>query len=227
MLGAVRIMVQPKPKSAKIYLRVEDRFFDFMWANVMPDGSVIMGLRFEAQQQIELVSEQHGSEAPPVIEAPKIVCHPKISFHPSGHYKLDARVGLTLTSIDRATVMGPRLIDIDRPRRMLEILLPKNLPRASAPITDRDIVLNATTAPRAPFICTVSCMSEPQFNHVISANGKFVNTSTWEFTNAFANQSHRWVWKLRTSAEQTIFPSRFIVALLGEIKWGKEAESGF
>jgi hypothetical protein len=191
----------------------------------MPDGSVIMGLRFEAQQQIELVvGEQDGTLRPPDIEAPKIVCHPKVSFHPSGHYKLDAQVGLTSTTIDRATVIGPRLQEIDEPRRMLEILVPPLLPKASKPLTDTDIVLDATTAPRTPLSCTISCMSEQQFQRVMSSNCRFVDTSTWEFIQALANESHVWVWTLRTSAEQTIYPNRFILGLLGEVKWGQEVD---
>ena len=137
-----------KPKSAKVYIRVGDCLFDFMWANVISDGSVIMGLRFQGQQHIEVVAERDRQLRPPQIEALRIVCHPKISFHPSGHYKLDAQVGLTATSIDRATVTGPRFENIDEPCRMLEVLLPEVLPVASKGIADRDIILDATTAPR-------------------------------------------------------------------------------
>lgn len=211
-----------KPKSAKIYIRVEDRLFDFMWANMMPDASVILGLRFAGQQQIELVAERDGQLRPPEIESPRIVCYPKISFHPSGRYKLDAKVGLSRTSIDRSTVVGPRLEDIGEPRRMLEVLLPEVLPVASTAITDRDIVLDATTAPRQPLVCTISCMSEREFHRVMDANAQFVDTSTWEFIHALTNKTHVWVWTLRVSSEHAIYPNRFIICLLGEIKWGKE-----
>jgi len=215
-----------KPKSAKVYIRVGDCLFDFMWANVISDGSVIMGLRFQGQQQIEVVAERDRQLRPPQIEALRIVCHPKISFHPSGHYKLDAQVGLTATSIDRATVTGPRFENIDEPCRMLEVLLPEVLPVASKGIADRDIILDATTAPRQPLVCTISCMSKQQFHHVMDSNSKFVDTSTWEFVHALENESHIWVWTLRTSQEQTIYPNRFIIGLLGEIKWGKVPEHG-
>lgn len=215
-----------KPKSAKIYIRVEDRLYDFMWANVMADESVVMGLRFEGQQQIELVAEHDGQRRPPQIEAPRIVCHPKISFHRSGHYKLDAKVGLTPSLVDRSTVIGPRLEDIDEPRRMLEVLLPEVLPVASKDITDRDIILDASTAPRQPLACTISCMSEREFHRVMDANAKFVDTSSWEFVHALKSERHVWVWALRTSPGHTNYPNRFIIGLLGEVKWGKESESG-
>lgn len=212
-----------QPKSAKVYIRVEDRLFDFMWANVMPDGSVVMGLCFKGRQQIELVAERDRQLRPPRIEAPRIVCYPKISFHPSGRYKLDAQVGLTSTSVDRSTIIGPRLEHIDEPRRMLEVLLPKVLPIASKATTNRDIIIDATTAPRQPLACTISCMSERWFQRVMEANTKFVDTSTWEFIYALTNESHVWVWTFRTTQEQTVYPNRFIISLLGEIKWGKEA----
>lgn len=215
-----------QPKSAKIYIRVEDRLFDFMWANVTPDSSIIMGLRFEGQQQIELIAESNRQLRPPQIEAPRVVCHPKISFHPSGHYKLDAQVGLTPTSVDRSTVIGPRLEDIDDPRRMLEVLLPEVLPFASKVITDRDIVLDATTSPRQPLACTISCMSKQQLYRIIDSQAKFVDTSTWEFFHALENETHAWVWTLRTSSEHIHYPNRFVIGLLGEVKWGKETPSG-
>lgn len=211
-----------RPKSAKVYVRVGDRLFDFMWANIGPDGTVMMGFRFEGQQQVELVVDRClGELRPPNIESPHHVSKPKISFHPSGHYKLDVQMGFNPCAIDRSTVIGPRLEEISAPRRMAELLFPETLPVAETAPTDRDIVLDATTAPRRPLICTISCMSSAKFVEIVAPETKVVDTSDWEFTHALTSGPHTWAWTLRTSPGHSKFPNRFIIGLLGEVRWGQ------
>jgi hypothetical protein len=211
-----------QPRSAKILISVDGRPFDFMWATVMPDASVIMGFRFEGSQQIELVAERDRQLRPPLLQAPRIVCYPKISFHPSGQYKLDATMGLTEESMDWSTVVGPRLQDIQQPRRMLEVLLPDALPNSRKKESDVAITLDASNAPRQPLICTISCMAKSEFHRIMDSDAKFVSTSTWEFVNALESESHVWVWTLRASSEHLVDPKRFILHLPGEVKWGAE-----
>jgi hypothetical protein len=215
-----------RPKSSKIYVRVGERLFDFMWFDIIADGSILMGLRFKGHNQIELVSERDGQLRPPQIEAPLVVSQPKISFHPSGHYKLDASMGKVPNAMDRSTVVGPRLQDIAEPRRMLELLLPQRLPVAQRQPTIRDIVLDASTAPHCPLACTVSCMSTSHYQCIVSSDTRFVDTSTWEFTHALEHGAQAWTWTLRTSIEATAYPNRFILGLLGQVKWGREFDAG-
>lgn len=182
----------------------------------------MMGFRFEGRQQIELVIDRFlGELRPPHIETPHLVSEPKISFHSSGHYKLDVQMGLNPRAIDRSTVIGPRLEEIAAPRRMAELLFPETLPVAETVPTNRDIVLDATTAPRRPLICTISCMSDARFPDIVAPGAKVVDTSDWEFTHALTSGTHTWAWTLRTSPEHTAYPNRFIIGLLGEVRWGQ------
>ena len=214
-----------RPKSARVYIRVEDRLFDFMWANVGPDGTVLMGLGFEGEQQIELVIDRDlGELRPPNIQAPRLVRKPKISFHSSGHYKLDVQMGLDPNALDRSTVVGPRLEEITGPRRMLELLLPAQLPIARECPSERDIVLDATTAPRTPLVCTVSCVSDARFPEMVAPNVRIVDNSDWEFTHGLTSGTHTWAWTLRTSPVHTEFSDRFIIHLLGEVRWGQDLD---
>ena len=216
-----------RPKSAKIYVRVGEQVFDFMWANVGPDTTVMLGFQFEAQQQVELVGDRElGELRPPAIEAPHVVSKPKISFHPSGYYKLDVQMGRNPRAIDRSTVIGPRIEQIVEPRRMVEILLPEALPITQAGPTEADIVLDATTAPQAPLLCTISCMAEEQFKRLVAPDVKVVNTSTWEFTHALTSGAHIWAWTLRTAKGHDVFPNRFILGLLGDVRWGQDIKDG-
>ncbi|MEX1203619.1 MAG: hypothetical protein WEB85_00050 [Dongiaceae bacterium] len=211
-----------RPKSAKVYVRVGDRLFDFMWANVGPDDTVMMGLRFQGDGQIELVIDPAlGELRPPNIEAPHVVSRPKISFHRSGQYKLDVQMGLNSCAIDRSTVIGPRFEDIVAPRRMAELLFPETLPVAETAPTNRDIILDATAAPRRPLICTISCMADAKFPGFVAPGVRAVDTSDWEVSQALTSGTHAWAWTLRTSARHTVYPNRFIVGLLGEVKWGQ------
>lgn len=211
-----------RPKSAKILIRVDNNLYEFMWVNIGPDDSVMMGFQFEGQQQVELVIDGAlGELRPPYIHAPKLVSKPKISFHSSGQYKLDVLMGQHKCAVDRSTVVGPKLRDIIEPRRMAEILLPDALYPARSPPTERDIVLEATTAPALPLICTISCMAEDNFPDIVADGVRVVDTSNWEATNALTSGTHVWAWTLRTSPGHTVYPHRFIIGLLGDVKWGQ------
>ena len=199
---------------------------EFMWANVMEDGSVLMGLRVEGSQRVEVVTDPDKQWSAPNIQAPRLVSRPKISFHSGGIYKLDATVGLTESSIDRATVVGPRLDAISAPRRMLEILLPTTLAVARTTATAGDIVLEASAAPASRLICTISCMAGDVYHQTINSRSRFVSTSTWETTRGLESGTPVWAWTLRASTTEIDYPDQFRLALLGDVKWGREVGDG-
>ncbi len=194
-----------------------------MWADVSADGTVVMGLRFNGNSEIELVLDKElGELRPPQVITTQVVGPLKLSFHATGHYKLTARMGKENDSMDRATVVGPKLSDIDEPRRMAEILLPLDLPVATKQFTENDIALDITTAPPGPLRCVISCMSKTHFERIMVAHTRFVDTSIWECNHALETGEQVWSWVMRRSATDTEYPNRFLVFLAGDIKWGQQ-----
>jgi hypothetical protein len=211
-----------QPKAAKVYVKRGDKLYSFMWANVGPDGSVMLGFTFSGTEEVELVlDEELGDIRPPNVITKENVGQPKISFHASGQYKLTAKMGKTADSVDRATVEGPKLADISEPRRMVELLLPKALPESSEKSGELDIVLDATSSPDMPLRCTISCMTKGHLEEILKKGGKFVDTSAWEFVHALENEKHVWVWALRASTNDEKYPDRIGIFLIGPVKWGK------
>lgn len=193
-----------------------------MWANVGPDGSVMIGFPSKGKQQVvSAIDEKLGELRPPTVIKEEVIGRFKINFHPSGQVKVTAKMGRTADAIDRATVEGPRLADISDPRRMVELLLPKELPLSTGRATELDIILDATSAPDMPLRCTISCMSPAKLEEHIGRGSKFVDTSIWEAVHALASEKHAWVWTLRTSQNDYIYPDRFFILLIGTVKWGK------
>jgi len=193
-----------------------------MWANVGPDGSIMIGFPFKGKQQVvSVIDEKLGELRPPTLITEDIIGRFKISFHPSGQFKLLAKMGRTADEIDRLTVEGPRLADINAPRRMVEFCLPKKLPLIIGQPTDRDIVLDATSAPDRPLRCTVSCMSIMNLDEHIAKGSKFVDTSVWECVHALSIGNQTWVWTLRASRNDNNYPDRFFIMLIGNVKWGQ------
>jgi len=214
-----------RPKSAKIYIRRGENLYSFMWANVGPDGSVMLGFSFHGKEEVELVLDKElGELRPPAVVTKETIGRPKMSFHSSGHYKLTAEMGKNLDAVDRATIEGPRLTDIIDPRRMVELLLPKMLPEATENPTELDIVLDATSSPDMPLRCTISCMSKGRLASIVEKNEKFVDTSVWEFVHALENDTHEWVWTLRGSRNDEVYFDRFGIFLLGDVKWGQPVQ---
>lgn len=68
-------------KSSKIYIKKVEKIFDFMWANVGPDGSVMIGLPFEGEEDVELIlDEELGELRPSTILTEKQFVAPKSVF---------------------------------------------------------------------------------------------------------------------------------------------------
>jgi hypothetical protein len=102
-----------RPKSSKILIKRGEEFFQFMWANLGPDGSILTGFPEKGKHQVvSVIDEKSGELRPPFVVTGDVVDRFKISFHPSGQYKLITKMGRTYDSIDRVTVVGPRLADI-------------------------------------------------------------------------------------------------------------------
>lgn len=211
-----------KPKAAKIYIRAGDNLHSFMWANVGPDGSVMLGFTFAGNEEVELVlDDKMGELRRPHILTLENVGQSKISFHSSGQYKLSSQMGKATDSVDRATVEGPKLADITEPRRMVELLLPKSLPKTSKSPGELDIVLDATSAPEMPLRCTISCMRKDYFEKAIKNDEKFVDTSVWEYVHALEYENQVWVWTLRASRNDEAYLDRIGIFLIGPVKWGQ------
>lgn len=209
-----------RPKSIKVFIKAQGQLCAFMWANVGPDGSVMMGFPSGGKEQIELVlDEELGELRPPTLLTAEEVHYPKVTFHPSGQFKLSVKMGKTSDAIDRATVSGPRLEDISDPRHMLEILIPRNLPAVTEQPTGRDIVIDASTAPAMPLRCTVSSMSHAKFQEL--ANQRFVDTSVWEAVHELKSDNNVWVWTLRASRNDEVYSDRLRLFLYGPVKWGQ------
>jgi hypothetical protein len=214
-------------KHSRIFVKSGDSLFDFMWADVSADGSVIIGLTQDGDGGIELVLDPElGELRPQDIVAPTSVGALKLSFHATGQYKLTARMGKDQCSLDRATVTGPRLIDILEPRRMAEFLLPAQLPRATKGVSENDIALDVSEAPPPPHRCVVSCMPLERFERHIAGGAPFVDTSEWESTHALVTGSQAWVWTFRKSRNDRETPPRFIAFVHGFPKWGQPSNAG-
>jgi hypothetical protein len=216
-----------RAKHCRIYIERPQQLLDFMWADVSADGTVVMGFRFPGTSEVELVLDKElGELRSPQVITTRVVGDLKLSFHATGQYKLTALMGKTRDSMDRATVVGPKLSDIDEPRRMAEILLPADLPAATKQITENDISLEVTTAPPGPLRCAISCMSRKKFEHIVAKGSKFVDTSIWECVHALETGEQVWSWVIRRSANETEYPKRLLVFLAGDVKWGQPQKSG-
>ncbi len=211
-----------RPKSAKIYIRSANSITEFMWANVTEDGTVLLGFPWKRTQSVELVMEDIGNLSPSDIVTKDGFGKTKISFHPSGQFKFSALMGKSEDSVDRVTVVGPKLAEISGPARMVEVLIPQQLPTSTSIPTELDIVLDATSAPSQPLRCTISCVALDKLPSVLNSDRPFANTSLWEFVHALQNETHAWVWTLRASRLDYVYSPNIKVALLGPVKWGSE-----
>ena len=211
-----------RAKHSRIYVKNTQHLLDFMWADVSADGTVVMGFRFSGHGEVELVLDKElGNLRPPQVKTTRVDGRLKLSFHATGQYKLTTQLGKAYDSMDRATVVGPKLSDIDKPRLMAEIFLPRNLSAATKKITERDILLETTFAPPGPLRCAIYCLSKKNFERINAEGTKFVDTSIWEYVHALETGDQVWSWIMRRSAKDTVCPNRFLVFLAGDVKWGQ------
>lgn len=210
-------------KSSKIFIKHDDHLCDFMWINIGPDDSVMIGLFAEGDEKTISIISHEGEFKSSDIEHGKSLPNPKINFHKSGICKLTTQIGKTKNSIDRCSILiGTTIDEIVEPKRMMEILIPDKIKISSKIPTEKDIVLDASIFPKKPFRCTVSCMDAKEFQKTVDSNRKFVDTSLCEFIHALEYKEKVWVFTLRVSREDVAAPKNFVFFIPGEIKWGSE-----
>ncbi len=208
-------------RSSRIFIRLPEGLCDFLWINVMPDSSVVLGAAYQGKQTVNLVVDpEYGELRPKDLVIEEAWENPKITFHTSGQYKITAKVGLSEESIDRCTVVGQRLDSIER-RRMAEILVPNGLTLSDRKKSDRDIELDATAFPKQPLRCTLWCCKKELFTEFMANPKQVVDTSLYEHTNALELESKAWVFTLRTIGSDIVLNDKFYFHLPGRMKWGQ------
>ncbi len=215
-------------RSSKVYIRINDIIYDFMYAFTGSDNSVMLSFAKSGNESIELILDQNFGELRKgdFIERQSVE-NPKISFHASGRYKLTTNIGLTENTIDRCTVLGPRLESITEPHRMMEVLVPNKLEQAKNAISGRDIVLDASMVNGQPLRCTIFCMPKSTFSRVAHTESdiRMVDTSQYEFVHGLETNGYVWVFVLRVSVNDKEPHKRLHFCIPGEIVWGNRAVS--
>lgn len=215
--------------SSKIYIKCKEKVCDFMWLNVGPDDSIMLGFSQKGNESIQFILDENDKELRPKdLKIGKSLSNPKDTFHVSGHYKLSSFVGLNEENIDRCTVIGSPLNEITKPRRMMEVILPNKLQKTKNLISERDIILDSTgfsiNSPK-PLRCTISCMDEVNYEQLIEKNIPFCSTSECEFTRSLIYKNLIWTFTLRLSRLDTSLAEQFVSFVPGEIKWGQKTIS--
>jgi len=215
-----------KPKSCKIYLKLKEGLCDFLWATMSADNSVMIGIKYNVQQKTHVIIDSEKGvlkQGEFVEDEPEN--NPKITFHYSGQYKVSTNVGRTKKSIDRCTVVGPRLDQIHKPRRMMDIIIPNKLKVTNKKITENDIALDATAFPRKPLRCTIWCCDIGEFHKWDKERSNIVDNSILEYTHALEDGQRVWGFTLRRNPEDEVATKEFIIHVIGEFKWGNKPQT--
>lgn len=195
--------------------------FNFMWANVMQDDSVMLGVSQQGKGYLKVLFDEHFGELRPPDVLERISTRPfKITFHKSGKYKMELETALPGKPYDRCTILGPRLDDISEPRRMLEVMIASgSLTPGTKALAEKDIVLDATEVKNRPLRCSIFCMSEDAFKKTSETNRQFVSTSEYECVNGLVHSGKVWAFVLRVSRQDNNIPEESIFFLPGILKW--------
>jgi hypothetical protein len=106
----------PKRKTSKVFVKRGDSLSTLLWADMSDkDGSVMLGIPAKGSGGILHVSDTDVQYPSHELITEESKGHEKISFHVSGQYKLLSKVGKTEDTLDRATVEGVRLSEIQEP----------------------------------------------------------------------------------------------------------------
>lgn len=214
-----------KHKSSKVFIRFQDEICDFMRLFVGTDGSVMMSFAETGKEILHAIFDENLGElrGGDFIERNSID-NPKISFHQSGLIKLTCMVGLNKNAIDRVTILGEPMSNVGATLHLIEILVPNELRVTSHTITDRDIVLDATSMKGCPIRCSVFRMNKVSFDEITRSKRQIISTSKIEFVNALEVDQVIWGFVLRVSTDDKE-PHRCLFFFLpGKIKWGGENE---
>ena len=213
----------PLQRSCKVFIQLPDGRCDLFWLNVTQDRSVVLGTSYPGTQSVRLILEEGQPADPARTVSESTSQNPKITFHYSGHYKVSAFVGKSSSAMDRCTIIGPKLSEIDDPRRMVEVILPRQLLLSVKPTSELDVILDARPLPTGPLRCTLWCCKLDRFGDWMRNRSAVVDTSTAEITEAFEDGERAWAFTLRTSRESTNIDDGFYFHIPGKIKWGQGA----
>ncbi|MEP6890214.1 MAG: hypothetical protein ABI955_05905 [Nitrospirota bacterium] len=209
-------------KHSRVFVKSGNDLFYLMWAQFETSGDVYMGLTAKGSGGIEQVYDPDlGRLLAGDLVAPQTDEDLKISFHASGQYKLSGRMGLKQDSLDRVSVTGPALADINKPRMMTEILLPVHLPYATRKPGQYDITLDISPGPPPPHRCAIFCMSKQCYEEVLQQTIPLVETSEWECIEAFTDGLQVWAWVIRKSKNDNVQWPRYLIDFRGIPKWGQ------
>lgn len=194
-----------------------------MWSDLTTDQSIVIGLsNIDNGIVKEIFAPIHGHLCDDDLYKREGDVAPKFTFHVSGNYKGEGSAGIDPNSLDRPTIKGLPLNEINEPKRMLEILLPKNLCRSKYLPKQEDLILSLNPGPQIPLRCAVTCMTLSKFKAINWQNAQIFENSTWETHDALSTNTHAWVWTLGQCTSDSKFPSDFYVALIGEVRWGRK-----
>lgn len=211
-----------RPKSCKVYLKRNNTVYSFLWINVAPDGSVLLGIQPAGHEFIHRVFDNSVIQRNPrgyIKSSP--VEHKKISFHKSGKIKIDSQLGKSTNSIDRCTIRGKPLSEIRKPELMVEFILPNHLQEAKRAALKNDLVIDISQFPQKAVRCSVLCMDKDNFETLKKTETRIVNSSTHEIYDAVTNGSSIWVFLMRVSNNDSGISNILYYFIPGQIKWGK------
>lgn len=207
----------------RIFISKDDSIYDFMWADLTKDQSIVIGLSGIDNGVVEKIfSPIEGHLCKSDLHKNEASVGPKFTFHASGIYKGEGSVGLSPNSLDRPTIKGIPLKEINEPIRMLELLLPKRLYQSKHSPKQDDLILSLNSSPQIPLRCVVTCVALSRFQAINWHTAQILENSIWEVHDALSTNTHAWVWTLGQCSNDSKFPSDFYVALIGEIRWGRK-----
>ena len=211
-----------KKNQRRIFLKDGGRLYKFMWADLTTDGSVVMGLSSVEQSEIsDVFAPVQGRLCAADMYRVEDDFAAKFTFHPSGIFKGEGRIGIDKSALDRPTIKGPPFSNIQEPRRMLEILIPKFLCRSEIDPRKDDLVLIFNSVPQIPLRCVITCMAIQKFHEIPWDKIQIIEESIWEKHDALSSNTHAWVWTIGQCKSDHCIPPNFLVALLGSIRWGR------
>jgi len=211
-----------KKKQRRIFLRDGEQLYQFMWADLKTDGSVVLGLSCVTKGEISGVfAPSQGRLSGEDLHQAEGDVAAKFTFHSSGIYKGEGCIGIDPSARDRPTIDGPPLSEILEPQRMLEILLPKMLCRAEHDPREDDLVLSFNSNPLASLRCAITCMAISKYQAIHWESIRILENSIWETHDALASDTNAWVWTIGQCRRDCSIPPDFLVALLGSNRWGR------
>jgi len=214
-----------KKKQRRVFLKDGAQLYKFMWADLTTDGSVVLGLSSAEKGEIsDVFAPIQGRLSGADLHRLEGDVAAKFTFHSSGIYKGEGRIGIDKSALDRPTITGLPLSEIQEPKKMIEILLPRLLCRAELDPREDDLVFIFNSDPQIPLRCAITCMSISKFHAISWDKIRILENSIWEKHDALASSTQAWVWTIGQCRSDRCIPPDFLVALLGSIRWGRTVD---